>query len=381
MTRKTFTNSILACCLLFAFTAKAQQQILQSSIDKITNSPGISYKVSETNNDPFGGSDQHAEIKVALYNRLGDNNYESYLVDRDASYGKFKYVGNSKQQLELYLKDSIYVMKPREANKSYADPLNFLANDLNRKINETRYTTQSLADTMINKSDCYHLFVEWEDGSKKLYDKIHVFIKKTDNMILGVISDQQAEMSKGGLSLGTIRMTRNASFSDYKFSAKAPGPKDFSIPPGLRAEQKALPLLGKGTTAPGWELTSTDGKKLSLADLKGKVVFVEFFSNGCPAAALAVPSMKKLNAKYEGTDVVVLTINTRDSKDEVLEFMNKKDIKAPVYLEGKSVAKAYNVQGDPNFYLINKQGEVHWASEGYFEDFDNKVTANIEAIR
>jgi thiol-disulfide isomerase/thioredoxin len=381
MNKPTFTNFILACCLLFAFTAKAQQQILQISIDKITNSPGISYKVSEINNDPFGGSDQHAEIKVALCNRLGDKNYESYVVDCDASYGKFKYVGNSKQQLELYLKDSTYVMKPRDTNKSYADPLSFLVTDLNRKINETRYTTQMFSDTIINKSECYHLFVNWEDGSKKLYDRIHVFINKKDNMILGVISDQQGEMSKGGISLGTIRMTHNASFSDYKFSAKAPGPKDFSIPPGFRPQQKALPLLGKGATAPGWELTSTDGKKLSLADLKGKVVFVEFFSNGCPAAALAVPSMKNLNAKYAGTDVVILTINTRDSKDEVLEFMNKKDIKAPVYLNGKLVAKAYNVNGDPNFYLINKQGDVHWASDGYFEDFDNKVTANIEAIR
>jgi thiol-disulfide isomerase/thioredoxin len=381
MNRKTITIFILACCLLFAFTAKAQQQILQISIDKITNSPGISYKVSEINNDPFGGSDQHAEIKVALCNRLGDNNYESYLVDCDASYGKFKYVGNSKQQLELYLKDSTYVMKPREANKSYADPLNFWVNDLKRKINETRYTTQMLADTIINKNDCYHLFVEWENNSKKLYDRIHVFINKKDNMILGVISDQQGEMSKGGMSLGTIRMKRETSFLDYKFSAKEPGPKDFSIPLGFKAEQKALPLLDKGTAAPGWELTSTDGKKLSLADLKGKVVFVEFFSNGCAAAALAVPSMKKLNAKYDGTDVVILTINTRDNKDEVLKFMDKKDIKAPVYLNGKSVAKAYNVHSDPNFYLINKQGDVHWSSEGYFEDFDNKVIADIEAIR
>ncbi|WP_429379062.1 TlpA family protein disulfide reductase [Mucilaginibacter sp. UYCu711] len=381
MKKPTSANFILACCLLFAFTAKAQQQILQSSIDKITNSPGISYKVSEINNDPFGGSDQHSEIKVAQSNRLGDNNYESYVVDCEASYGKFKYVGNSKQQLELYLKDSIYVMKPRGTDKSYADPLNFLVTDLKRKINETRYTTQMFSDTIINKGECYHLFIEWENTSKKLYDRIHVFINKRDNMILGVISDQKGEMSKGGISLGTIRMTRQASFSDYKFSAKEPGPKDFSVPSGFRPEQKALPLLGKGTTAPGWELTSTEGKKLSLADLKGKVVFVEFFSNGCAAAALAVPSMKKLNAKYDGTDVVILTINTQDSKDEVLNFISKKDIKAPVYLNGKSVAKAYNVHSDPNFYLINKQGEVHWSSEGYFEDFDNKVTATIEAIR
>lgn len=261
MTTSTYRIFTLICCVLFGFTVKAQQQILQSSIDKITNSPGISYQVSEINNDPFGGSDQRAEIKVALCNRLADNNYESYMVDCDASYGKFKHVGNNKQQLELYFKDSTYLMKPREANKSYADPLLFLANDLNRKINETRYITQMLADTIINKSDCYHLLVDWENNAKKLYDRTHVFINKTDNMILGVISDQQAEASKGATSSGTIRMTRKASFWAYKFSAKEPATKDFSIPAGFKPVEKAPLLQGKSTSGAYRELTATDGKK------------------------------------------------------------------------------------------------------------------------
>ncbi|MCC8424832.1 hypothetical protein [Mucilaginibacter sp. UR6-11] len=240
----TAKNFALAFCLLLAFTAKAQQQILQSSIDKITNSPGISYKVSEINNDPSGGSDQRAEMKVALCNRLGDNNYESYMIDCDASYGKFKYVGNSKQQLELYLKDGIYVMKPREANKTYADPLNSLVNELNRKINETRYTTQILSDTTINNVDCYQLFVEWGNSSKKLYDRIYVFVSKADNMILGLASDQAATSKSG-----TTQLTRKISFSDYKFSAKAPGPKDFSIPAGFKPGEKTSLLPDMGTTA------------------------------------------------------------------------------------------------------------------------------------
>jgi len=94
-----------------------------------------------------------------------------------------------------------------------------------------------------------------------------------------------------------------------------------------------------------------------------------------------VPSMKMLTGKYDGTDVVVLTINTRDSRDEVLKFMDKKEIKAPVYLNGKLTAKAYNVAGDPNFYLIDKQGLVNWGSRGYFEDFDNIIVKKIEELR
>lgn len=259
---KTTKNFGLTACLLIAFTANAQQQIIQSSINKITNSAGISYKISETSTDPFGGNDQRAEMKVTLCNRLSDNNYESYLIDCDASYGKFKYLGNSDHQLELNMKDGTYVMQPREGNKSYTDPLNSLAKDLNKKINETRYITQMLEDTTINNSDCYHLFVYWDNSSKKkkLYDRIHVFVNKVDNMILGVVSDQQTEVPKGGIIV-TAQITHKASYSAYKFSAKAPGPKDFSIPAGFKPGEKAPLLLDRGATARIQELPSTGENK------------------------------------------------------------------------------------------------------------------------
>jgi len=377
MNRLFFTSSAFILCLLTAFTARAQRESIQKAIDKIESAKNVRYTVLETGNDPFGGSDYKNTSKVALYNRQRDGSYERFVLQRGKN---FKYLDNGKQHLELNFLDSTYVITPTHKVDTANGSVAFIIRAIKEEF-KTGTKTSLLADTTINGEACYHIFLKRPDNTDKNYSYSSVFISKNRNLIMAYYSYVQGEMFKGGLSLGLIRMAQTYTLSNYRLDNKRPPVIDLTVPAGLNPEGKPLDLLSKGTPAPNWVLTATDGKKLSFADLKGKVVFIDFCSNGCPAAALAVPSMKMLTGKYDGTDVVVLTINTRDSRDEVLKFMDKKEIKAPVYLNGKLTAKAYNVAGDPNFYLIDKQGLVNWGSRGYFEDFDNIIVKKIEELR
>lgn len=377
MTKSLFKISATLLCSLMAFTAQAQREIIQKAIDKSRSTKNISYTVAETSNDPFGGSDYKNEAQVSLYNRQANGSYERFTLFMGKT---FRYLDDGKQYLELNFVDSTYVLTPSHkvdtVNGSLAAAIQSIRHEfkMHSKIS-------LLADTMMNRQACYHILLNRGSKTDKSYTYCHVFIGKSTSLIQGFNSYVQGEMFKGGMSLGLIKMTQTYTFGNYQLNNKPAPVIDLTIPAGLNVEGKPNDPLAKGTAAPNWELTATDGKKLSLADLKGKVVFINFCSNGCPAAALAVPSMKALNGKYDGTDVAVLTINTRDSKDEILKYMSKQDIKAPVYLDGKSAAKAYNVAGDPNFYLIDKDGKISWDSRGYFEGFDNTIIAKIEALR
>jgi peroxiredoxin len=191
----------------------------------------------------------------------------------------------------------------------------------------------------------------------------------------------QAAASKGGVSLGIIKMYSELYFDNYKFNVTIPDPVLMQIPAGFKPEEKPKPLLSKGVIAPNWELTSTNGQTLSLASLKGKVILIDFTFNGCPACMLALPSLKKLHQKFDGANVAIVTINTSNSKEEVSKFIKNNNIKTPIYINGSQIAKSYNVQGGPIFYIINKQGEISEAYNGYFENFDTEIPAKIKALR
>ncbi len=368
-------------CFFNAFTASAQAQILQKTIDKITNAQNISYEVFNTSNDPFGGSDNKEKIRAIFFNRQKDGNYEKYRVDCDATNGKFRYMGDGRQKIELYFKDSTYIITPAGSSNFVPDPLNIFLKSLKRVINNAKYKTLMLPDSTINKISCYHILLTWQDSSKKSFENTHVFINKTDNMILAERSHIQGEMLKGGISLGIIQMKESLTFSSYKLNVNKYDPKGTSIPTWFKPEQKALPLLSKGTIAPDWELTATNNSTLSLARLKGKVVLIDFTFNGCPACMLTLPSIEKLHKKYDGTDVAIVTINTLDSKEEVLKFMSKNHIKAPIYIKGGVVSKTYHSQAAPNFFVIDKQGVISKSYDGYFENFDTEILTEIESLR
>jgi peroxiredoxin len=123
-----------------------------------------------------------------------------------------------------------------------------------------------------------------------------------------------------------------------------------------------------GQPAPNFSLQDQDGKTVNLADLKGKIVVLEWFNPGCPYVQRHYKSdintMNKLYDKWSAKDVQWLAINTTrgNTPGSNKQAADKWNIKHSVLSDAdSSVAKAYGAKTTPHMFIIDKQGVLVYA--------------------
>ena len=126
-------------------------------------------------------------------------------------------------------------------------------------------------------------------------------------------------------------------------------------------------VLSIGDTAPAWvDLEGTDGKKHSLADLKGKdVVVVIFTCNSCPIATDYEPRILEF-AKAQATPeskVAIVAINVNTIKEDQLPEMTKRAVKKKypfpyLYDPSQEIAKKFGAMYTPEFFVLNAERKI-----------------------
>jgi thiol-disulfide isomerase/thioredoxin len=114
-----------------------------------------------------------------------------------------------------------------------------------------------------------------------------------------------------------------------------------------------------GDAAPDFKLMGLDGKEVSLASLKGKVVLLDFWATWCGPCKAAMPTMQKLHDEYASKGAVVLGVNTWEQKaDAAKDYMASKKFTYGCLLKGDDLATAYGISGIPTLVVIGKDGKV-----------------------
>ncbi len=137
-------------------------------------------------------------------------------------------------------------------------------------------------------------------------------------------------------------------------------------------------LLTPGSPAPPFDLSTPEGKKLSLASLRGKTVLLELFATWCPHCAAEAPHLKALDEKLSPKHYAFVAVNA-DGEDpaSVLAYHIYFDQPFPALLDPSSspgsfshpgspgpVAKAYRLKAFPTFYVIDRHGKIAWSAVG-----------------
>jgi peroxiredoxin len=116
----------------------------------------------------------------------------------------------------------------------------------------------------------------------------------------------------------------------------------------------------KGQPAPDFTLTDMQGQQVSLSDLKGKVVILNFWATWCPPCREEMPSMEMLYRKYKDQGLVILAVNVeKDGKQLVEAFLQRSPYTFPILLDTQAeVQNRYKVFRFPETFIIDRNGNV-----------------------
>ncbi|MDW7772494.1 MAG: TlpA disulfide reductase family protein [Desulfobulbaceae bacterium] len=114
-----------------------------------------------------------------------------------------------------------------------------------------------------------------------------------------------------------------------------------------------------GNPAPDFTLVDRTGKEWTLSELKGRVVFINFWATWCPPCREEMPSMQSLYSQLPGDKFIMLAILNRDAPSLADLFVKKLGITMPVLDDqSNAVGSQYGLTGLPETYIIDKQGIV-----------------------
>ena len=121
-------------------------------------------------------------------------------------------------------------------------------------------------------------------------------------------------------------------------------------------------IITQGDRAPEFRLPAPDGRQVSLAELRGKVVMVHFWATWCPPCVEELPTLAKLQQDLTGADFAMLAVSVDEGGGEaVTAFLRKNRLSVPVLLNpDRSIANLYGTFKFPETYLVDREGIVRY---------------------
>jgi cytochrome c biogenesis protein CcmG/thiol:disulfide interchange protein DsbE len=131
------------------------------------------------------------------------------------------------------------------------------------------------------------------------------------------------------------------------------------------AEPDASVGVSVGSLAHNFSLESLDGETVSLSDLEGNVVLVNFWATWCPPCQAEIPDFEEAYRQRGGDGLVVLGVNVEEPASQVLPFVTDMGMTYPVLLDRDGrISREYRALGLPTSVLVDRDGVIRFRQEG-----------------
>ncbi|RKP50006.1 TlpA family protein disulfide reductase [Cohnella endophytica] len=111
--------------------------------------------------------------------------------------------------------------------------------------------------------------------------------------------------------------------------------------------------------AEDFKLVDLEGKEVSLTDLRGKYVYLNFWATWCKWCKKEMPDLKEVYDNHQTDDIVFLTVNVGEDQSSAWKYMNDNGYPFRVLLDSdKSVTRAYGIRSIPVSLFIDKEGKI-----------------------
>lgn len=136
--------------------------------------------------------------------------------------------------------------------------------------------------------------------------------------------------------------------------------------------------------APEFTLSALDGKNVSLGDLKGKVVFLDFWASWCPPCKKEMPELARLSEKFSSSEFAIVAVSVDKKKEHASGFISTvpgASGKLMVLLDPEaSTISQYMAQAMPTSFILDKTGVIRFVHFGYREEDPGQWVKEIESL-
>jgi len=139
---------------------------------------------------------------------------------------------------------------------------------------------------------------------------------------------------------------------------------------GFKTDPREIPSPLLGRPAAAFSLTTFAGSPLSLEDLRGKVVMLNFWASWCvPACYDEAPALERAWQAYRDKGVTVVGVDIQDKEEAARQFLSRFEHSFPNAPDSRGrVAVDYGVYGVPETFFIDRKGRVRFKHVGALTD-------------
>ncbi|MDN6280771.1 MAG: redoxin domain-containing protein [Psychroflexus sp.] len=127
------------------------------------------------------------------------------------------------------------------------------------------------------------------------------------------------------------------------------------------------------------KMVDKDGQTKSLADLKGKVIFMNFWATWCPPCIAEMPSIDELHDEV-GDEVAFVLLSFDDNFETSKKFNESKGYNLPIYEPTSQIPKMYQSRALPTTYVIDAEGNLAWTHKGMADYSDPEFIEFIKDL-
>ena len=107
------------------------------------------------------------------------------------------------------------------------------------------------------------------------------------------------------------------------------------------------------------KLEDPTGRPISIAEFRGKIVFINFWTTWCLACVIEMPSMEKLHQKFKDKDFVMVAINLQESASRVKQFYKEYKLTFTTLLDTTGdVGAGLGIRSIPTTFILDKNGRI-----------------------
>ena len=131
--------------------------------------------------------------------------------------------------------------------------------------------------------------------------------------------------------------------------------------------------------APEFTLSNTAGQAVSLTQLRGKVVYLDFWASWCGPCRQSFPWMNEMLSKYQAQGLEIVAVNLDTSRADADTFLEKNPAAFSVVFDPTAtLPPQYGVKGMPTSYLIDASGEIILQHSGFNASHRESLEASIQ---